>query len=716
MVGMSNNNEISKHLDPAINHSEGSGEPPVTVENNNGKTPATDNPEGSRKPDQETVPEGNATPSNDRVEEPTDAGKPRAEDGEAVIPDHATEPAPEEEKTTITDEEVPPEPEDQQEAESGDVAPETAPQQDQPEPTQKSGEKKSKPLDGVVFDELSKKELVKHIEVLAKEEDPILSEKVSRKLKQRYDEIHQQERDEALERFVAEGNDADHFAYKFDELDNRFDGAFKLIRDRKYQYKKNLERNKEQNHAEKVSLLEELRKLVDEEETTSSIESVKKIQERWKSIGPVPGQYVKNLWANYHALMDLYYDQRSIYFELKELDRRKNLEAKLELCERAEKLVAQENLKQAINELNELHEEFKHIGPVPKEEQQNVWDRFKSASDKVYARRKKFIKHLKKDLKDNLRKKRELAEEVQQYQEYASKRITDWNKKTQEILDLQKKWEAVGGLPREQAKDVNKKFWGAFKTFFQNKGLFFKELEGERVTNLEKKKELIATAEGLKNNTDWVQTSEKLKDLQKEWRSIGPVPEKYRNSVYKEFKEACDTFFNNRRAQNQEVEKEYIENLRKKQQICIKIESMTAAGDYDLDKFLDLKQHFNDLGYVPASEVKNIRSQFVKATDDFLDAVPGELEDEARQIRYDIKFEKLKKGPNSNRRIEQREQALRRDISALENDIATWKNNLEFLASSKQADKVKQEFARKIENASEKLSELKSQVRALREL
>jgi len=702
---MSNDREISKHLDPAINHPESSGEPPVAVESSNGHTPATENPEGSRKPDQQQVSEGNATPINEGYKKDQDlTGQPATGEPQTVEPNLDT-------GQEITDSDsaaIPDGPEPPVSEDSGSQA--------NPDTESAAPSPKSKPWDNVVFNELNKNELVKYIEILVKEEEPILSEKVARKLKQRYDEIHQLEREEALNRFVSEGNDTDHFAYKFDELDNRFDGAFKLIRDRKYQYKKNLDRQKESNLAEKFNLLEELRKLVDEEETTFSIESVKKIQEKWKAIGPVPGPQVKNLWANYHALMDLYYDQRSIYFELKELDRKKNLEAKLELCEKAEKLVSLENLKQAINELNELHEEFKHLGPVPKEEQQNLWDRFKSASDQVYARRKKFIKHLKKDLKDNLRKKNELAEQVQQYQEFTSKRITDWNKKTQEILELQKRWEAIGGLPREQAKEVNKKFWGAFKAFFHNKGLFFKELEGERVTNLERKKTLIATAESLSNSTDWNRTAEKLKDLQKEWRNIGPVPEKYKNSVYKQFKEACDAFFNNRRSQNQETEKEYIENLRKKQQICIEIETMTTAGDYNLDKFLDLKQNFNELGYVPANEVKNIRNQFLNATDDFLNSVPQELVEEARQIRYDIKFEKLKKGPNSDRRIEQTEQALRRDIGVLENDIATWKNNLEFFASSKEADKFKQEFTTKIEQASKKLKELKSQLRAIREL
>ena len=427
------------------------------------------------------------------------------------------------------------------------------PKTEDPEPqteeadASKEPESPPKPWEGVDYKLLDKNELVRLIELLVKETDPILSERIARPLKTRYDQIHESERQEALQQFVAEGNDADHFAYKFDELDNRFDGAYKLIRDRKYQHVKNRERDKEKNLTDKVNLLEELRRLVDEEETISSIESIREIQEKWKAIGQVPGQHVKTLWANYHALMDRYYDQRSIYFELKELDRKKNLEAKLEICEKAEKLVDQQNLKQAISELNELHEEFKHVGPVPKVEQQAVWERFKAASDQVYARRKEFIKHLKKDLQENLSQKVALAEQVQEYLKFTSSRITDWNKKTKEILELQKKWEAIGGLPREQAKEVNKKFWGAFKRFFHNKGLFFKELEGERVENLEKKKALVTKAEDLKDNTDWNQTAEKLKALQKEWKNIGPVPEKYRNSIYSQFKAACDTFFNNRR-------------------------------------------------------------------------------------------------------------------------------------------------------------------------
>ncbi len=566
------------------------------------------------------------------------------------------------------------------------------------------------------FSVLDKSGLVALIEEMAKADDPIGAERVSKKVRPFFINIQKDQRQQALDQFTAEGNDADGFAYRFDELDNRFDAAFKLLRDRKFQRIREKEHDKERNLQEKTQLLEELRALVEAEETNSSINALKKIQDRWRSLGPVPGQHAKTMWANYHALLDLYYDHRSIYFELKELDRKKNLEAKLELCERAEKLEEQKNLKEAISELNELHDEFKHIGPVPKSEQEALWLRFKGASDKIYARRKEFVKHLKEDLKENLIKKSELAEEVQQYADFNSDRITEWNKKTQALLGLQKRWDAIGGLPRDKAKEVNRKFWGAFKGFFQHKGQFFKKLEGERGSNLEKKQALVEEAQGLKDSTEWDQTANKLKNLQKQWREIGPVPEKNRNEIYAHFKEACDHFFNNRRAQSQEVEKEYVANLKKKQDICIQIESMTSSKDYDLDKFATLKDQFNAIGYVPSSEVRNIRAQFRTTVKDYLAGAPEELQAEAQQIKYDIEFEKLKSGPNAGRKKGQKEQALRRDIGTLENDISTWKNNLEFFAASKTADKLREEFTGKIDAASDQLRELKRQLRALRQL
>ena len=337
----------------------------------------------------------------------------------------------------------------------------------------------------------SKEELVKSAEKLINHENPRKADGMLRQIRHFYDEIYETERKEALEKFRNEGGTEDDFDYRGDDLDERIRVASQAIRERKDKFTSDLEKNKEQNLAAKNEVLEKLRKLVDSEETNTSIGALKEIQNEWRAIGPVPGQYVKSLWANYSALIDRFYDQRSIYFELKELDRKKNLEAKLELCERAEKLEQYENLKDAIKELNELHEEFKHIGPVPREEQEAVWKRFKSASDRVYERRKEFVENLKEHLQENLEAKNKLGEEVQEFVTFDSDKISEWNARTKEILALQKKWETIGGLPREKAKATNKKFWSAFKKFFNNKSAFFKRLEGQRDENLKLKEKLL---------------------------------------------------------------------------------------------------------------------------------------------------------------------------------------------------------------------------------
>src|SRR5690606_36210468 len=202
-----------------------------------------------------------------------------------------------------------------------------------------------------------------------------------------------------------------------------------------------------------------------------------------------------------------------------------------------------EIIKDAIRELNELHQEFKHIGPVPAEEKEAGWQRFKAASDAVYARRDAYLQTLQSELQQNLDAKSKLAEEVQACVSFDSDRIKLWNEKTREILELQKRWEAVGGLPRAKARDVNKKFWSAFKTFFNNKNQFFRKLDEEREQNLQIKNELVRQAQELRESKDWEATSNTLKALQQKWKDVGPVPEKFREKVFREFKDACDYFF-----------------------------------------------------------------------------------------------------------------------------------------------------------------------------
>ncbi len=535
-----------------------------------------------------------------------------------------------------------------------------------------------------------------------------------REIKPLFDDIREKERTEALQRFITDGGIAEDFDYKGDEADHLFEANYKLIKDRKAQYIRQQEEQKTENLRKKEELLEKLRLLTDTQDTSDHFDSFKKLQQEWKSIGAVPGTQAKTLWANYHALLDRFYDSQSIYFELKELDRRKNLEAKLELCVRAEKLAEVEIIKDAVRELNELHHEFKHLGPVPKDDKEAVWQRFKAASDAVYAKRDAYMQTLQQELHINLDSKIKLSEEVLTFIDFNSDRIKEWNQKTKEILDIQKRWEIIGGLPRAKAKDVNKKFWAAFKTFFNNKNTFFKKLDEERDNNLQQKTALVQKANELKDSLDWERTTKDFINLQQRWKEIGPVPEKVREKIFKEFKEACDYFFEQRRNQQGKVENEQGDNLKKKEEICVALESHVTAGTGTPEILANLQEQFNAIGFVPRKDINSIRDRYQQAVERFIDTLPGLSDDEKSKIVLENQLQDLRNDPMAEKKIYQKEQTIRKKIMKVENDISLWRNNLEFFSRSQNAEKVREEFNEKIQSASDHLKQLKAQLRMLK--
>lgn len=568
--------------------------------------------------------------------------------------------------------------------------------------------------ESIDYSQLTKEELVDTIKSLAKDDNIIKSDRVAREIKPFFDEIRDKERSAALDRFIADGGEEKDFDFKYDELANRFDANFKLIHDRKVQHVKGREQQKELNLKKKEDILERLREFVDSEDPNISFNDFKEFQNEWKAVGPVPPSYARTLWANYNALVDRFYDHRNIYFELKELDRKKNLELKLELCEKAEQLSKIEDLPEAIKALNDLHHEFKHIGPVPKDDQEPLWQRFKAASDAVYDNRKDFVEQLKKELEQNLIVKSELADKAQEFVTFTTDRIKEWNTKTKELLELQKRWEAVGGLPRAKAKEINKRFWGSFKTFFHNKGGFFKKLDSEREGNLEKKNELVKQADELKESTDWNKTADIFKKLQRQWREIGPVPEKFRESVYQEFKKACDYFFDQRRSNQNEAEKEYVENYNQKVKICEELTAASKTKDASLDQLKDFQDKFNGIGFVPRKNIAEIKKKYAEAVDGYISSLEGLSENDRQKLKVQDEINKLSTGPNAGQRIFKKEQSLRHQIEKIENDISVWRNNMEFFASSKTADKLKNELQEKIDLASVELTKLKNELKILR--
>lgn len=564
------------------------------------------------------------------------------------------------------------------------------------------------------YSKLSKAQLIDLVKDLVKEADVQRAERKLRNIKPFIDELRDQERTLALNRFILDGSNADDFEYRGDELDATFDSLFKAFRDKRNQLVRSQEEQRNENLRRKQDLLEKLRALTDSQDVQDQFDQFKELQKEWKSIGAVPGTQAKTLWANYHALVDRFYDNQSIYFELKELDRRKNLEAKLDLCARAEKLNEVTEIRNAVRELNELHHEFKHIGPVPIEEKENVWQRFKAASDAVYARRDEFLKNLNQELAANFAIKQALADEVQAFASFQSDRIKEWNQKTKDILELQKKWEVKGGLPRNKAKDLNKKFWTAFKAFFANKNSFFKKLDAERSQNLEKKNQLLQRALDLKESTDWEKATQELKALQQQWKEIGPVPEKVREKIYQEFKQACDFFFDNRRSEQGKKDHEQEDNLKAKEAVCALLEKHAEERTANPELLKELEQQFNAIGYVPKKHIATIRARYHQAVEKFVAALEGVSEDERSKLVLENQLQDLKNDPMADQKIYHKEQAIRKKMQKVENDIAVWRNNLEFFARAKNGEKVREEFNAKIEEASEHLKQLKQQIKLLR--
>ncbi|MCC5920765.1 MAG: DUF349 domain-containing protein [Cyclobacteriaceae bacterium] len=587
--------------------------------------------------------------------------------------------------------------------------------------TEESKEEESEQEEAVEEEDLdysnfSKKELLDQAESLLDQADLRKADEQMETLKTFFDVFTQEEEQKALKKFQAEGGEAADFEYYLPDEDRRFDEIRRQIRGRRIALKKELEKNKENNLKRKEEVLEKLRNLVDGEETTTSRDALKAIEEEWKGIGPTPGNAAAQLWANFNALRDRFYDNRSIYFELKDLDRKKNLEAKLELVARAEKLIAYENLKDAVVELNELHEEFKLIGPVPKDDQEPLWQRFKAASDQVYQKRKEHLDELRKELDENAEKKVAITEKLDEFLTFNSEMIKEWNEKTKELLAIQKEWDAIGGLPRNKAKEINRNFWKKFKQFFNNKNEFFKRLDALRLENLEQKEKLVEEAEAIKESTDWAESSKKMKELQQQWKEIGPVPEKKRNEVFKRFRKACDHFFNQMRSRNKEENEEHERNLKAKEAICDEIERMAEEKSSDVDRLEELYDNFSEVGFVPRRAMKSIQKRFNDAANKFLANAEGLTEDQQSSIKLMFEFSKLKSGPNAGSKMNHKSFALKKKISNLESDISTWKTNIEFFANSKSADKLKADFLTKVEKAENELEKLNEELRVIEEL
>lgn len=588
----------------------------------------------------------------------------------------------------------------------------------------------------VDYQSLGKQEL---LAVLEKEANALKTEPITPARLKRVDEISKEikpvldglkkaEWEEARQRYVADNGEADGFEYKYDTAFTKADELLKEIRSTRSGYYQTLEKNKDKNFTTKTALLQRLRDLVEGEEVRETDASdmkaswgeFKKIQEEWKEAGNISSPHNGTLWATYNALVDRYFSIRHIYFELKELDRKRNTELKAELCDKVEAIV--KNLestpmtRELLEEANHLFEDYKHIGPAPREDQEQLWQRFKKSLDVLYDARRAQQDDQKKTMADTYSAKSAIYEEVVPFTSFSSGSINDWNAKTKEILAFQEKWVATKGLmPREEGKELSKKFWAALKTFFFNKGEFFKQLESKRDQNLTQKTGLCEEVEKIvASEEDNAQNTQRVIELQKKWKSIGQVPEKFKDSIYLRFKNACDNYFNRKRSKNQEVEKEFEDNLAKKKELCNRIEKLSIENESSIAQLNSFKEEWSAIGFVPKKDMQNIQKRYIGAINGYVSAIGKLSSKEKEQVLLENEVQLVRDG-DSGRGLFKKETDIRRKITQLESDISLWQNNIEFFAKSKASDKLKADFEKKIQSAEKQLQELKHQLSIIQE-
>ena len=461
----------------------------------------------------------------------------------------------------------------------------------------------------------------------------------------------------------------------------------------------------------KKEIIRVLRELVNGVENKDTFNNVKDLQNAWKDIGNLNNSKDKSLWTTYNALLDRFYDNRSIYFELKDLDRKKNLELKNAICEKAEKLVDNSNIMRAVSSLNELHAEFKHIGPVDRDKQEDIWNRLKNASDEVYKKKKDFISNIKESLNENLEKKSKLLDEINKIKNFKSDKFKEWNNKTKEVLSLKDKWNSIGGVPKSSTRNISKEFWNSFKEFFSNKSKFFKKIDDSFKANLDLKKALVVKVNELKSSDDWENTSKEIQSLQQEWRKIGKVPMKEKDSIFKEFKDACDFFYERMRVEDKDTIKMYEDNLEKKLSTCEAIEKLLDNKEFDQDEFFKLQVKFLEIGHVPKDKVETVKEKFKKTIDVVVEKSSSLMnKDDFDKFKFIIELNSLAKNPYSKNKIIKKKSDLIKKINAIQSEIKNLKNNIYYLKESVAAENLKKEYMEKINNSDKEIESLKLQL------
>ena len=506
---------------------------------------------------------------------------------------------------------------------------------------------------------------------------------------------------EAAEPETAEASTEEVTANPFVEIERGFKALYVNYKKERAEYNKQLEKEREQNLALKEAIIADLKALLEkQEDVNETFPQFREIQNRWRAVGPVPATSYRNINETYQLYVEQFYDMVKINRELRDLDFKKNLEAKEEFCQLAEKLAENENVIEAFRELQKLHEQWKEFGPVAKEYREQIWDRFKSATAAINKRYQAYFEAIKEVHAENLVKKTALCEKVE---EIAEREVTDsnqWNAFSKEIEEIQKEWRTIGFASKKENQKVYDRFRAACDKFFERKREFYNEYKDNINANLEKKVAICEMAEALKNSTEWKKTAEKLIELQQQWKEIGAVPRKKSEQLWKRFRAACDEFFAER-DKNAKPENDFYGNLKAKQALIEEIKAYEVKHDAsDAEAMKAFQARWNEIGFVPFKEKDNV-AQAYKA------ALAQKFPRPSRNAQH-------RNARPARPQLSEKDRLIQK-YHALEQDIVTYENNIGFFAMSKNAEPLIKQMQEKIDASKAELKALAQQIKALNE-
>jgi len=533
------------------------------------------------------------------------------------------------------------------------------------------------------------------------------------------DSILQDEYNSALHTYTEEGGEKDDFEYK--DKDNAreiFNAAFKDIKNKKAEERARQESERKANLAKKNAILDQLKQLAEDEETEGSLKKLKELQNEFKNIRNVPKEESERLWESYHLYIHKFYDRLSIFNELKDLDRKKNLDHKIELIQKVSELALEPSSKRASIMLKKFQEEWKSIGPVPQESNEEIWNRFKLESDKIFEMIKAVQEQNQKVREENLSLKKELLAKALELSNYSTDKIKDWFEKTNVANQLMEEWKKIGMVPLKYRESLWNEFRNARNTFYSNKNNFFKKLQAERSANLKAKQALCEKAEAIAAQPiDFVKQTDEIKRLQEEWKKVGPVPEKVADAIWKKFRAACDLFFEKKSANYSSQIEEQKSNLETKNRIIAELESLLAKeADSDILKELkSLQDEWNNTGYVPMNEKEKVNKKYSQLNDQVFQKFK-QVSSELREMKETSHFEAMLNSPNGDQKIKREERFLIDKIRGLRNDIYTWENNLGFFSkgNSKSENPMIKQIQDKIDQANKNLEQLDRKLKTVR--